>query len=1036
MIKQTLPLLLLGCSAIAAETRIGTRTFTLPDGFEIESVAAPPLVNRPISAAFDEAGRLYVADSSGSNDKVEKQLAEKPHRIVRLEDSDGDGRFDRSVVFADRMMLPEGAMWLDGSLYVAAPPSIWKLTDLDGDGVAEHREEWFQGRTLTGCANDLHGPFPGPDGWIYWCKGAFAEQTHEQIGRRPIKDRAAHIFRARRDGSHLESVMSGGMDNPVEIAFTRAGEPIFTSTFIDLSGGGKRDGLGHAVYGGVFPKVHDVVDGVQRTGELLPAMTHFGPGAPSGLCRYEGEQFGPEFRDNLFATLFNLHKVTRHVLTAAGATFQTMDTDFVVSDNLDFHPTDVLSDADGSLLIVDTGGWYKLCCPTSQLAKPDVLGAIYRVRKTGAPRGADPRGGQLSWGTMNAEAMVKLLDDPRPAVATRASAQLVKGQAASIPALGAILGKSTKQEVRQRALWALSQIDLEESRVVVRTALDDLDPEVRQTAAKILGLWRDRASSEKLAAMVRDGTTAKSLHLQRVAAEALGRIGDPHAVPALLAASATSGSDRFFEHALIFALIELRAPDVTSAALRSAGDDAARRSALIALNEMEGSSIEARDVIPLLGSPSPVLERTARWIVNRHSDWGGALADYLRKALSAPTLTAQRGSELETLLTRSAADPAVQELVAGRLRGDSAPARETALRAIARAEIKALPQSWLAELEKLLGARDAAVLPNVIAAARSWTLRKNGAATLVPPLLAVARDMSLPGATRFDALTALPSKAVPADAPILDLVRTQLVPVQPLTARLAAANLVAGMRLEDAQREKIIELLPELGALEISRLMPVFEPSLPEPLARKLLALLRRSPAFVNLQPQALRPVFAKLPGELQPEAEQLLAQLNLDNAQQRSRLEALAAELPPGDLRRGQTVFQSTKATCALCHAVGYLGGRLGPDLSAIGPARSERDLLEAIVFPSASFVRSYEPMIVRTTSGEEVLGILRGENSDVLTLATGPATEQRIERTNVAEMRPGTTSLMPPGMDQILTRQELADLLAFLKGPKTAGP
>src|SRR3546814_9217684 len=54
------------------------------------------------------------------------------------------------------------------------------------------------------------------------------------------------------------------------------------------------------------------------------------------------------------------------------------DSDFLVSDNTDFHPTDVIEDADGSLLVIDTGGWYKLCCPTSQLWKPDVLGAIYR----------------------------------------------------------------------------------------------------------------------------------------------------------------------------------------------------------------------------------------------------------------------------------------------------------------------------------------------------------------------------------------------------------------------------------------------------------------------------------------------------------------------------------------------------------------------------------------------------------------------------------------------------------------------------------
>src|SRR5438128_7160601 len=104
--------------AKTVEVKLNGHTFTLPPGFEIELVAGPPLVNRPIVADFDEQGRLYVADSSGSNDKVQQQLEQKPHRIVRLEDTDGDGRFDKSTVFADHMMFPEGAMWHAGSLYV------------------------------------------------------------------------------------------------------------------------------------------------------------------------------------------------------------------------------------------------------------------------------------------------------------------------------------------------------------------------------------------------------------------------------------------------------------------------------------------------------------------------------------------------------------------------------------------------------------------------------------------------------------------------------------------------------------------------------------------------------------------------------------------------------------------------------------------------------------------------------------------------------------------------------------------------------
>src|SRR5438309_2200287 len=83
-----------------------------------------------------------------------------------------------------------------------------------------------------GFTNDLHGPYPGPDGFIYSTKGAFAKQTYTLPTGKEFTTRAAHIFRARTDGSGIEPVMTGGMDNPVEVAFTPAGERIFTTTFL------------------------------------------------------------------------------------------------------------------------------------------------------------------------------------------------------------------------------------------------------------------------------------------------------------------------------------------------------------------------------------------------------------------------------------------------------------------------------------------------------------------------------------------------------------------------------------------------------------------------------------------------------------------------------------------------------------------------------------------------------------------------------------------------------------------------------------
>ena len=135
------------------------------------------------------------------------------------------------------------------------------------------------------------------------------------------------------------------------------------------------------------------------------------------------------------------------------------------------------------------------------------------------------------------------------------------------------------------------------------------------------------------------------------------------------------------------------------------------------------------------------------------------------------------------------------------------------------------------------------------------------------------------------------------------------------------------------------------------------------------------------------------------------------------------------GDLRRGQSVFNGPKAACASCHRIGYLGGDVGPELTKIGEVRTERDLLESIVYPSLSFVRSFEPSRVTLKGGEEINGIVRHQSTEAITLVTGPGAEQRIRRDEIADLQPGVISVMPGGLDEQLSRQELADLLTFVK-------
>ena len=139
----------------------------------------------------------------------------------------------------------------------------------------------------------------------------------------------------------------------------------------------------------------------------------------------------------------------------------------------------MVEDADGSLLVVDTGAWYKLCCPTSQLAKPDVLGAIYRVRRKGSGNRRPPRT-QARVGLDATPDLMRLLDDSRPAVLSRVLHQLAKVGETAMRALAGRRGSVGMAEARRNAVWALTRIDGARARETVRIALGDRDETVRR----------------------------------------------------------------------------------------------------------------------------------------------------------------------------------------------------------------------------------------------------------------------------------------------------------------------------------------------------------------------------------------------------------------------------------------------------------------------------------------------------------------------------------------------------------------------------
>ena len=402
----------------------------VPPGFIVEVVAAPPLVNHPMMANFDERGRLFLAESSGLNLKADELLKVLPNKVLLLEGVDAKGRFTKSRVFADKMTFPSGALWHNGALYVTAAPHIWKMRDTKNVGVADERTELVSKFNFIGNAADLHGPFLGPDGRIYWCDGRHGHEIKKPDGSLS-KGKAARIFRCKPDGSDVEVVCGGGMDNPVEIVFTDECEPLVTVDILH-NFPSRNDGIIFAIEGGNYPW-HEVSKEFPRTGDLLPAIADLGWVAPSGLMRYRSDTFGKAYRNNLFSAQFNRHRIQRHIVERAGASFTIKTDDFLTSDDKNFHPTDVFEDADGSLIVIDTGGWFRIGCPTSQIARPEFKGAIYRIRKADAKPIDDPRGLKIAWSKLTPVELVPLLDDPRVAVRDRAIEELANRGKEALP---------------------------------------------------------------------------------------------------------------------------------------------------------------------------------------------------------------------------------------------------------------------------------------------------------------------------------------------------------------------------------------------------------------------------------------------------------------------------------------------------------------------------------------------------------------------------------------------------------------------------
>ncbi len=1003
----------------------GLAALHVPAGFEVTKVTTPDLVMYPMMATFDERGRLFIAESSG-NTLNNQQMAGKPdYKIRLLEDRNGDGVFDHSSVFADKLTLPAGAVWHGNSLYVASPPDVWRFDDNNGNGVASNKEAIVTGWNMSANAASLHGPFFGPDGWLYLTDGRHGFDIHTKDGR-DYKGLASRIWRLRPDGTGLESFAGGGFDNPVELIFTPAGETIGTMTYYKDPENGERDALLHFVEGGVYPKWYSVVSEFKRTGDLMPVMTKFARIAPSGLARYRGHVFGAEYKGNLFTAQFNPHRVQRHIVFRDGATFRTEDRDFLTSSDPDFHPTDVLEDADGSLLVLDTGAWFIHGCPISRVAKPEIKGGIYRIRRSGVAKVEDPRGQGLKLESMTPAQLTGTFSDPRFPVRDSAVELLVKAGDAAVEPLAAVRNSSADAEARAAAVFALFRIGSAKAQSAVRAALEDADFQVRTAAARCAGMARDRAALGRLIEMAKTDHPAA----RRQAAAALGQIGDAQAIPALLKAAANP-DDRFVEHSIIFSLIALGRPAPILKAL-GAPEPKVRKAALISLDQMDHSPLRREQALALLNTDDKDVRSAALFVMSHHPDWAGAVLQFLNARIHDAHFGGPEAESVRDAILAFASDEGTQQLLGNLLQDSSLGETQIVflLDTIAEIRVKEFPAPWVEGLRRLLTS------PNQNVQSRAVELvRARGVPGLGEPLELIANAPSTPDQIRISALAALASRNPKLSDAQYRLLMSKLDPATDAILRQSAAQVLA--RSEPGKEQLLIlarKYLPKADPLTLSTVLECFRASTDAQTGDEMIGVLKHSPAALStLGEDRLKTLLSRYPESTRKRAESLFEMLRTAQKDRVDRLRKLEPLLTgAGDTGRGRRTFFGDKVACYSCHTIGHEGGHVGPDLTGIGAIRSGHDLLEAIVFPSASFVPGHEVYNV-DLSNERLAGVIRSQSKEAVVLVTGPNGEVRIPRSQILKISRSNVSLMPEGLDETLSKTELTDLLAFLQAEKT---
>ena len=420
---------------------------SIPKGFEVSIFASEPDIAEPIAFCFDHQGRMWVAENFNYRTRRE-HTGDKVSRIQILEDTDGDGVFDRKKTFTDKLTFTSGLACGFGGIFVGSPPNLTFIPDKDGNDKPDGPPQIL----LDGWGiNDRHETLNsfnwGPDGWLYGCHGVF---TQSRVGKPGDDDSERQfidggIWRYHPVRKTFE-IFARGLSNPWGFDFDDHGQGFATCCVIPH--------LFHVVQGGVYHKQSRPHVNPYIYDDIKTIRDHTHLSAHGGARIYLADTFPAEYRNRLFMCNIHEHAVLTDVLERSGSTFIGKHGD-------DFMPVNDLAWVGFSVEIGPEGGVYILDWHDTDVCGNAVnfpnSGRVYRIMPKGAESRQAPNLNLMSDGEL-----VVLQGHPNDWYVRHARTLLHARAAAGTldkslvhDGLNHMLASEQSSPKRLRALWAL-----------------------------------------------------------------------------------------------------------------------------------------------------------------------------------------------------------------------------------------------------------------------------------------------------------------------------------------------------------------------------------------------------------------------------------------------------------------------------------------------------------------------------------------------------------------------------------------------------